>query len=288
MQPVVPKVQVGDILYGTRNLRNWLQAASLHCCVDNITHGLREKEAKRYLYIPSKDNQHVVIVNSGLAFMVWIKGSNIILPFMNPHPSQSPKRSAKAEPSTGARKMWTDLPTPKGSAGLAIRPKSPEPQKGHALMSPALFSTWFIRSQEKMPNLHTWPDAAYLYWVQLQMDTLGNGADHRPSFRPITSHDRVFEPSLPPTRSDRKLDRDRLKSYVVRAISTGGTRGQIQRRWTQSGTSSLGYGPRIEDLRFFRDAIEGNIRNPRVGRKAAAAGVSNLIRKIVEINIPPR
>lgn len=80
MHPVIPRVKVGDILKGTRNLRNWLQAADLYRCIRRG--GLRRGQTS--LYIPSKDDDFIVAANSWESFAAWSPNRDIMLFFCNP------------------------------------------------------------------------------------------------------------------------------------------------------------------------------------------------------------
>ena len=70
MRPVIPKVRVGDILLGTKNLRNWLQTASLLNYVNQLGNQHYANSTKGSLYLPSKKDRFVVAVNAWETFAV--------------------------------------------------------------------------------------------------------------------------------------------------------------------------------------------------------------------------
>lgn len=80
MLPVVPKVRVGDVLFGTRHLRQWIHLSSQHHHIEAIDQGLPEG---RKIVSPSKDCPFVVAVNGGRHFMAWSPFENLALLFVN-------------------------------------------------------------------------------------------------------------------------------------------------------------------------------------------------------------
>jgi len=83
MHPLIAKVKVGDVLHGTRNLRNYLRTVSLKhaiACIsqEEFTNG----PAK--IYTPSKKDDFVVAVNSWGRFGVWCGRENVMLLWINP------------------------------------------------------------------------------------------------------------------------------------------------------------------------------------------------------------
>lgn len=135
MQPLVPKIRVGEVLRGTRNLRHWLRIASI---LHNVRlHHMRGPHAPilvKNLYAPHKDDTFVVAANTPFCFSVWSARKNITLIFINPH-----------------GKLLESAPT---------------------YMSPSLFATWFVRTGEYFLDLNRWPHYAYYLWVLVQMNAL--------------------------------------------------------------------------------------------------------------------
>lgn len=132
MQPVVPRIRVGDVLRGTKHLRNWLQTKSL------VAYALKA-DAKvlspsDQLYVPRKDSQFVVVVNAWETFIACDFSDEVGVAFCNTLPPSSKR----------------DL--------VDIR------------MSPSIFATWFIRTKERQPDLREWPAWAYVLWAALQMN----------------------------------------------------------------------------------------------------------------------
>ncbi len=134
MRPIVPKIRVGDVLFGTKNLRNWLQTSSLLSYVQALA-GRSSREGK--LYIPTKKDRFVVAVNAWETFAVWGLDSDVIILFCNPGPRRHTYQD-KQEPA----------------------------------MTPALFAQWFIRTRGRCPDLRSWPNHAYYLWGSLHMNAV--------------------------------------------------------------------------------------------------------------------
>lgn len=135
MRPLVAKVKVGDVLHGTRNLRNYLRTASILSRVENVAHGVMG-HCLSSVYTPSKNDEFVVAVNAWGMFGVWCPRDNLVLLWSNPTKRQVERH------------------------GMPGR------------MSPADFATWFVRTSERKPNLTTWPKFAYNMWAYLHMNAI--------------------------------------------------------------------------------------------------------------------
>lgn len=122
MRPVIPRVRVGDVLKGTRNLRHWLQTAATLNYLNNLRHNYGDSnKAKECIYTPSKNDEFLVTVNAWGVFGVYSVNKDVVLLFIN--------RSKEYH-----KRMHRPL-----------------------LMDPTIFSKWFIRTPRKCPDLETWP-----------------------------------------------------------------------------------------------------------------------------------
>ena len=137
MRPLVAKVKVGDVLYGTRNLRSYLRTASLLQRVEAVANGVTESRLKK-VYAPSKDDEFVVAVNAWGNFGVWCARENLMLLWINPE---------KTRVAQGLE---------------ALR------------MTPAHFAYWFVRTKGRKPDLREWPPYAYNLWVYLQLNAIAS------------------------------------------------------------------------------------------------------------------
>jgi len=145
VQPVVPKIRVGDVLLGTKNLRNWLQTKSLLAYTQKLQVGMHVDNSA--LYVPHKKNRFVVSVNAWNTFAACDFENRIVLFFCNPtHPDTR---------------------------------KELEPR-----MTPGQFATWFIHTRERRPNLRIWPEWAYHLWASYQMNLTSSKNYHLGFFIP--------------------------------------------------------------------------------------------------------
>jgi len=190
MRPIVPKVRVGDVLLGTKNLRNWLQTASLLSYVQGLAgHSYRTKN----LYIPAKKDRFIVAVNAWETFGVWglDQDQDAIILFCNPGQSRRVAGEDEIE--------WN--PT----------------------MTPALFAQWFIRTRGRQPDLLSWPNHAYYLWGSLQMNAISN-SHKRLGYSIPAAHDRAFH-----SHETNDAPKEVVKERVVTAIRYGLTRQKAKR-----------------------------------------------------------
>lgn len=113
MLPVVPKVRVGDVLFGTRHLRQWIHASSQNSYIESIYQGV--PDLGRKIISPSKDCQFIVAANSGRHFLTWSPFENLAILFVN-----SGKGSERMRPDLFAH--WF-IRTPGRHAQLAAWPE---------------------------------------------------------------------------------------------------------------------------------------------------------------------
>lgn len=90
MHPLIPKVKVGDILLGTRNLRSYLRTVSVLECLNRLYTGLGKQQSRADLYTPSKAREYIVACNAWNMFGVWEQSSNVVVLFANPSTTGEP------------------------------------------------------------------------------------------------------------------------------------------------------------------------------------------------------
>lgn len=129
MQPVIPRIQAGDILKSTRHLRQWLQLVSRMLRLEDIAGG---KPEPIKLCAPSKEDPYITIVNRQPIFAVWSPTTQVVLTFQPGR--QLPGRKSKF---------------------LANNPG----------ISPRNFAHWFIRTPERNVDTLQWDNYAYAMWV---------------------------------------------------------------------------------------------------------------------------
>jgi len=251
--PVVPKVRVGDVLYATRNLRNWLRTASLSVSVTQRDDGVRAR--KGIIYSPSKKDKYVVCINAGLVFSVFLPDRDMVLFFVNAVPQTRTSKS-----SSDPHLVFPSLEKLKKCWRTENR------------MSPAIFSTWFVRSSERIPDLRTWPDYAYAAWAALQMNASSLDGDYRLCIQIPKGHEHLFLPHMG-TQSlgnfgsgERMRDRPTIRACIQHAIKYGMTRHRHQNSNFRAGRGEPS-GPRVEDIKEFRKIVQDSLRNPRTRKR---------------------
>lgn len=231
MRPVIPKVRVGDILLGTKNLRNWLQTGSLLNYVTQLANNHYDNPKKDSLYIPTKQDRFVVAVNAWETFAVWGLDREAVILFCNP--------SEEKHAIPGYRKLGR---------------KSTD-----QAMNPALFAQWFIRTPGKRPDLiNTWPDHAYHLWAALQMNVISN---------PETPLSYSISPGIEtyfitPRYGD--LKKAEMRERVRQTIQAGLILRKQRRRQPAGGRT---YGPHLEDIPRWQEQIRGVTANPRIRKR---------------------
>jgi len=229
VRPVIPKVQVGDILLGTKNLRNWLQTASLLSYVNLLANQHYANSKKGSLYLPSKTDRFVVAVNAWESFAVWGLDQDAIVLFCNAKNESHPKY--KHGPSN----------------------------RDAEAMSPALFSQWFVRTRGRRPDLlKTWPDHAYYLWASLQMNVISS-PDHALNYMVPPGIDTPFT-----THLHNDTPKHKIRELVQQGIQRGLIRGKQRRRPPVGGRA---YGPSLQDIPRWREEIRGVTANPRIVKK---------------------
>lgn len=234
MRPVIPKVRVGDILLGTKNLRNWLQTASLVNYLSTLASHRNPKKGS--LHVPTKKDRYVVAVNAWDTFAVWGIERDVVILFCNPV-------------EVSALEGGIPYPSPRG------RRKGP----AEAVMSPGLFAQWFIRTRGKRPDLlNTWPDYAYYLWASLQMNAISSPRNSinyllpPPTESPFTAH------------LHNEHGKGLIRERVEQAIRDGLPRHKQRRRSPSGGRA---HGPSLQDIPRWKEKIRGIAANPRVIKK---------------------
>jgi hypothetical protein len=214
MIPLVPGVRVGDILTGTRILRHWLRAASIWRIFYNVSNN--RGSILPPLYSPRKSDQYVVLANIGEAFSVWNRKDGTVLVFANPSiPSDNPHIYQR--------------------------------------MSPAIFSSWFVRTEGRLPDVMDWDDKARYVWLSIQMECGGGkGEAALPSFsgpRLTSVEQLVWNPAdalTPPKVPGGPWTPENLKNWIKK-VRPGAAVGENSTLRNYKG----GAGPSIQEINFF-------------------------------------
>ncbi len=246
MRPLIPRVRVGDILKGTRNLRNYLQTASTLNYVTSLIEKSRKK-AKESIFYPTKEERFLVTVNSWGMFGICSLDSNVVLLFSNPAgPAKSSTQNKNHSPSL-----------------IAF---------GNKRMDPTIFSKWFIRTTEKRTDLREWSDYAYHMRVTLHLNLCSIGRDHGPTFHAQPGASGPFCMSQQDygmkTRQKSTL---LLQHWIVRGI----TRPSSHKSRAQLRSVPTGFGPLLEETAQMRQEIESLCSNPRIAQKLKAEMVGH-------------
>ena len=238
MRPLIPRIQPGDILKGTRNLRNYLQTAATLNYLNDISHGLvPTMKAKKGIYRPDKDEKFLVTVNAWGMFGACALNSDITLLFCNPKvPSRSPR----------ARKDFVPMCV------------------GPIRMDPTIFSKWFIKTSAKKTDLHQWSSYAYHMWVSLHLNMNSLGGDGGLVLR---TPDGPTGPFTLHNHNVGAYSRKTLSTLVLQGVTRGITRPTAQSGRNMPGD---GCGPQLKDTLQMREEIDRLCTNPRISQKLKA------------------
>jgi len=252
--------------------------------VKRVKDGGSLRGSKSAIYTPKRKDKYVVCVNAGLVFAVFVPEREQLLFFIN-------ETERKKEPGRlTTYRTGYEIRNNLNSPDLLSTNYTPQPGKkkkkkkkeGRVAprMSPTIFSTWFVRSNEKMPDVRMWPDQAYATWVSLQMNAISISGDYRLTVTLPRSNDYIFQPGAGGVGNfgagKRSKDRGTVRTCLQYAIKVGMTRLHHQ----SGGFSSMmgrPFGPTMEDIGQFRRNIKGWIKNPRIRKslKDLAAGLSS-------------
>lgn len=232
MRPVIPRVRVGDILKGTRNLRHYLQTASTLNYINDLAQGMlvRRKKEDHHVYTPSKDEGFLVVTNAWGTFCAVSTSTNAGLLFRNPVVDHH------------------------------IRPLSMRGRPDVLYMDPTIFSQWFICTGEKQPDVRKWAEHAFYIWAAIQLNltnTMDLGA--------LAVH--VMSGAEGPfhlTKNGKGVKRDHVTSLVQAWAVRGNTRLSAPDR---GRLPNGGYGPRLAEIEEMKSTIKDLCRNPRVAQR---------------------
>ncbi len=235
MKPVVPKVRVGDVLHGTKNLRNYLRTCSLIRYFKSLELSptrASEKQAKSLLYTPNKQDEFVVAVNSSGRFCVWSTNMDVIMIFKNSEKSSSPHPDA-------------------------VR------------MDPSIFAQWFVRTSGRRPVVRQWPLQAHYLWGALQINAQINPETRLPvaglGGTPTEDVPFCYTASLP----IRKVDRATIQHAVMESIAYGSFRNLPRaKKNVPMPYPGAGTGPNLKSLPALRADLKNLLRNPRLVARA--------------------
>lgn len=234
MRPVISKVRVGDVLLGTKNLRNYLRTCSLLRYFRALDRKVGQKEdPKSLLYTPGKQDPFVVAINNHDKFAVWSPNKDVILMFIN-HPSSE----------------------------LYVARKS---------MDPDIFAQWFVRTTDKNPDVAAWPRHAYFLWAALHMNAWRNPER---SLQVRFNNCRMEEEYDLPFAMAKSLGVDGVDNpTIAEAVRESVTRGVFRNLPNSRKTSPQIFGgsncgPSLKDLPRLRRNLESYAKNSRLISKA--------------------
>ncbi len=236
MKPVVQKIRVGDVLLGTKNLRNYLRTCSMlrYFRVLDRRYGPKG-DPKSLLYTPSKQDQFIVSVNNHGRVAVWVPNKNVVLLFVN-----------RSQDAVGRYSTGSDV-----------------------TMDSNIFAQWFVRTQGRKPAVKTWPIHAHYLWASIHMNGWRNPKAQLRMHSGHVEHteDGPFEfaDGLGVDECDRQTISHAVRESVKRGIFRNfpNSKKQIPQLFSDGG-----FGPRLQDLPNLRLTLENMMRNPRLVSKA--------------------
>lgn len=241
MRPLIGKVKVGDILKGTRNLRNYLRTVSLLQHLEAIRAGLGRNNVPK-LYTPSKEDNFVVGMNAWGGFGVWCAREDLVILWFNP-------------------------------ISVILKKKQSELR-----MSPSLFAHWFIRTQDRNPDLKEWPIYAYNLRSYLHLNGIENNLQSQFVNDKSSNRYNPFLGRYNPFRVHQELtnigDRYHIKKYTLHVIKRGKTRLNIGGN-TILSLETQGNGPRIRDIKKMKFRIREYLSEPRFRNKITKSWIDN-------------
>lgn len=232
MKPVVPKIRVGDVLHGTKNLRSYLRTASLLRYFELLNQRHSHKNtAKELLYTPRKDDMFVVSANVHGRFCVWSPNKQVILLFANPVETTGPGRP-------------------------------------RMMMDPHIFAQWFTRTRERWPDVTSWPRFAHYLWGSLQMNACINKATTLPfHYMPMPHNSRPWDaPFTIIGYISKDTDVATIKHAVKESVIQGNFRNEGKQAMCLAG--GRGMGPDLGMLPRMRVDLRHLMRDPRVMARA--------------------
>jgi len=239
VRPLIPRVRVGDVLKGTRNLRYYLQTASTLRYLQEAKHGHSMKHLSRQIYRPSKNDKFLVTVNAWGLFGVCSLDTEVILLFGNP--TTRPKNSTRS------------LGRPSH-----IQTKMPEMR-----MNPTIFPQWFIRTHVKMIDLRDWKDPAYYMRSVLHFNLTNIRQDSVPSYYFQHGQSGVFDSHMNGEGWQRDVLLSMSREWATRGVTRVGAP-------TGKNTPGNGFGPQLEEIEGMKREIFQLCTNPRIAQRLKA------------------
>ncbi len=237
LRPLIPRVRVGDVLKGTRNLRNYLQTAATLAYVMPLSRSYSgsprsRSEGSAWLdklrnYRPSKNDEFLVTVNAWSIFGVCDTNSKVVLLFRN-----------------------SMVPTLKPGGYTHRRP----------CMDPTIFSKWFIRTPKKRVDISIWPREPYYMWASLHLNLSHIRGDTRLQFHFPDGPEDLFIPEP----NSKRWKRNQLVALFHKWRPRGITRPFSERAFDAS------QGPRLEEITPMRAQIAEICSNPRISQSVKA------------------
>ncbi len=248
MRPLIPRVRPGDILKGTRNLRNYLSTASTLSYLHQISTSARHNRArKRQIYRPSKSEQFLVTVNVRGVFAVYAMSESVILFFANGREDATPKPFALSNGLTVPRKK--------------INYRFGNPESDLIRMDPTIFSQWFIRTPGKITNVRHWPSYAHYMWMALHLNMVSIVSAEAPLFHIMEGPAGPFE--MAGHETPKMWTREALVGHFRRWVVRGVTRPNNP--WHQQIAGGT-FGPQLKDIAGMRRTIQELCTNPRTAK----------------------
>lgn len=247
MRPVIPRVHVGDILRGTRNLRNYIQTASALRYLRDIQHGRRrEEKARKHIRRPCKNDKFLVTVNAWDMFGVYSLDTEVTLLFGNRPKLQQPVDIEQKRPALTSSKMY---------------------------MNPTIFSQWFIRTPARMIDLRNWEHAAFYMWTSLHLNLSSiRTGDAVPRFFYCDEGPDIFEPNP----STHVWEGRHLVGSIEKWIPRGITRPRAANRGGYKCMPLGSFGPQLEEIQPMKREINARLSsNPRVALEFEAEACAN-------------
>ncbi len=245
MRPLIPKVQVGSILYGTKNLRNWLRKSSLLTCLEHMHQGYQAAQAKKFIFTPQKDDEYIVAVNAWGRFAVWSPKSKVVLVFIN-RDSREQGRPRKELPPA-----------------LAVFDKTIDKATGNpdTRMDPSIFPSWFINTNKRHIDLRGWPGYAYHLWASLHMNAISSNSGQIrlvPNFSHGTSSFGAFQ-----YHESNEWEKYDTQVKLVECLKRGVTRRKYGVGGGRAGGITHKMGILLSDLDALDKKIKKIVDNPR-------------------------
>lgn len=232
MKPVISKVRVGDVLLGTKNLRSYLRTCSLLRYFRALDRRYGPKEdPKALLYTPGKQDHFIVAVNNHDRFAVWSPNKDVVLLFVN-----------------GSQDVFGN----------------------QQRMDSERFAQWFLRTDNKRPDVSKWPDHAHFLWAALHMNAWRNperSLQVRLHGMGQENYDLPFD--LAKGMGVDGVDRTTISVAVKESVTRGVFRNLPN---AKKGIPLLfggaGQGPELKELPELRRQLEIYTRNSRLVSKA--------------------